>query len=446
MKRRRTVLIAGLTVAGLGSLWFVGLRHYSDPSGVFGVFPSGPFALLVGATLLSIGAAFVAAGESRPARRQRAIRVGAALIALIVGVALLEVPAALGLVDYRRVLAVPDAYIRPLQFDSKLLDVHEPNGRFVGEVTGDLAYAYGVNTRRSYPVDVRYDSRGFRNHTAVEEADIVVIGDSFAEADLVPFEAIIASRLSGSLGRPALNLGHNGFGPPQELATLERYGFAARPKVVVWLMFEGNDLRECAQYEQNVANSQSTAPALSHPLVRRSFSRNLLAKLAQLTNDYSRRRSARLLGPGEAHGETMYFAYECKPLSARDLSALESTQRIIGAAFRGCTERASAFLLVYVPVKYRVYSRLIDSPGPEVAQWELHDLPQRLESWSKASGIPYLDLTPALSSAANAGELVFFLDDSHWNSNGNKAAAEAIAAFIRCQGWLAVSRDDGPGP
>jgi hypothetical protein len=174
---------------------------------------------------------------------------------------LLELPAAVGLVDYGQVLwpldSVLHARIKPWenprnQLDEELLWIRRPHQHFSGEVAGDLVHRLGIPTERRYRVDVRYDSRGFRNPLEIDAASVVVIGDSFVEAGLVEEPALVSTRLAARFGVTVANLGQGGYGPQQELVVLRRYGVRLRPKVVLWFFFEGNDLLDVKRYERSL--------------------------------------------------------------------------------------------------------------------------------------------------------------------------------------------------
>jgi hypothetical protein len=47
-----------------------------------------------------------------------------------------------------------------------------------------------------------------------------------------------------------VNLGRGAYGPQQELIVLKRYGLAYRPRVVIWQLFEGNDLADARQFSE----------------------------------------------------------------------------------------------------------------------------------------------------------------------------------------------------
>ena len=67
------------------------------------------------------------------------------------------------------------------------------------------------------------------------------------------------------------------------------------------------------------------------------------------------------------------------------------------------------------------------------ATWpNVNDLPDRLRDIVAdiSPEIGYLDLTPALRSAARENTLVFFPDDTHWTAEGHRVVAAALAEAL----------------
>jgi hypothetical protein len=133
----------------------------------------------------------------------------------------------------------------------------------------------------------------------------------------------------------------------------------------------------------------------------------------------------------------LYFAYGGNPLTSKEIELLEKTQAILQEAQGVSAENRAQFVLVYVPIKYRVYAGLCQfKPGSLAAGWQPNDLPQRMGDWAKANDIPFVDLTAALSSGAERGKLVYFPDDGHWNALGHQVTAKAIAQFLQTERLL----------
>jgi hypothetical protein len=93
-------------------------------------------------------------------------------------------------------------------------------------------------------VAVTYESDRFGFHNpdslwTLDHVDIAVIGDSYTAGVCVDPEDEIPAQLPDRW--TTLNLGMSGAGPLRELAILREYAELAKPRLVVWVYFEGND-------------------------------------------------------------------------------------------------------------------------------------------------------------------------------------------------------------
>jgi hypothetical protein len=86
---------------------------------------------------------------------------------------------------------------------------------------------YGFNN-----ADGIYSQRGQR---------IVIAGDSFGHGFCVPPGEDLAARLRG-MKYNAISISAGGNGPLIELAALRGYVLSFRPRLVLWLYYDGNDL------------------------------------------------------------------------------------------------------------------------------------------------------------------------------------------------------------
>jgi len=378
--------------------------------------------------------------------RQWVFRLLAASLSILCLVVLLEILALTRLVDYRLVFSTPfgKEWENPRnRLDPELIHVHQSYESFDGQIRGDLATWFGLDTGRRYPVSVKYDQHGLRNDTDMTSAEMVVVGDSFVEGPIVLKDKITSELLSKSLNEKVLNLGQAGYAPQQELIALQRYGFSLNPKIVVWMIFEGNDLTyDYLRYQYNVKHWDQFV-SQKHGFRQRSFTRNLYTLLSNII--FPKRRDQRfgldrsgvlkLSGPLE--GERMYFGYDAVKLSHKDLASVVGGLNVIAIASRECRDRGIKFLVVFAPIKYRVYHNLCSfEANTKASYWELSSLNQRVGDWAKNKQIAYLDLTSPLCVAAENGRLVYFIDDGHWNAEGHAVAAYEIESFIREKNWL----------
>jgi len=372
------------------------------------------------------------------------LNVAVAFAATGLCVALLEVPAVVGWVDYGDLVGIPEpdrlARLKPWENpgnlrDPELLFRRRPGLRFRGRASGDLVDLYGIATDRRYDVDVSYDRSGFRNPTDRTSAEIALIGDSFVEAALVPDSSILGARLERLTGRATVTLGTSGYGPQQELVVLRRYAMPLRPAEVVLAFFEGNDLLDAYRYENARASYGAFGASADSALEdvttfrSRSLTWNALRSVAVMTQPRPREDgpSARGRSCVLDGGERLYFAYEERSLEPNELEGLEITFDVIRDARRAAEGGGARFLLLFVPVKFRVYEGRCVESGEIVAGWASNDLPERMRSFAETEGIDFLDLTPPLRAAAAKGRLLYFQDDGHWNAAGIDIAARAVA-------------------
>ena len=120
---------------------------------------------------------------------------------------------------------------------------------------------------------VTTDRYGFNNPDSIwdeEEIEYVLVGDSFTHGLCVQQGEDVAGQLMRLTGKPALNLGHKGLGPIAEYAVIKEYGIHIKPKKILWLYYEGNDLI-------NNLGGEKDYPELTRYL-NPSYSQNLVAR------------------------------------------------------------------------------------------------------------------------------------------------------------------------
>ena len=206
-----------------------------------------------------------------------------AFVSVIFILALLEIPAAIKVLDYGRIIgpASGDVFAATNRGDPELLHIHPPHSHFSGEARGgNITSGYRIpkSDMGLYRWNVTYDQNGFRNEQDLHSADMVVIGDSFVEDITIPTADLTSSLLAHFQSGVVANLGQYGYGPLEEFAVLKRYGLPLRPRVVIWMFFEGNDLKDVIHHRQ-VTAEEHKPPSFWLALWHRSFTYNALAQL-----------------------------------------------------------------------------------------------------------------------------------------------------------------------
>jgi len=345
---------------------------------------------------------------------------GASLILTIVAI---EIPAILGLVDYRH-------YVGTLVPRSDRDGGREANRPVEVRMKGDLVPYYHILDSPVRSNRFATDGRGFRNRTHKNRAPVVVIGDSFVENSTVPDDEIFTTVLGRELGIDVINLGRPGWGPNDELGALRRHAIALRPRVAIWVFYEGNDLADVLMY-----------PGDEIGWTDRLFVTSMYARFAVLADRiwYPDSRENFSWRPEAPFGScrvrcptppcpTMYFGNLVGRLTLFEEVSLGRAKSLIATAAREARQARIELVLTFAPATLRVYRDLCDFPEPNLAQTTpINDLPQRLAAFAARERIGFVDLTPALQEAAARGEHPHFPDDTHWTPAANRVVGHALA-------------------
>lgn len=361
---------------------------------------------------------------------------------LLVAVFLVESPALLQLIDYRETFAISSnlPWERPgFEPDREL--IYKPKPRYAVKIQfdrGNIGRVLCLPSHPTEPFELKYDQNGFRNEEDLGNADVAVIGDSYVESPMMPASQLATTGLAQLTKLTVANLGHSGYGPQQELVVLKRYGLPLHPKTVVWMFYEGNDLLDARGYADMMSLLESRWKSLDSAWDR-SFTKNSLLWLTQsvqgcIPNPHEMPQAARTtVVDTEGKENTLYIkghSYTAT-LTKLELDDLQKVVAVLKEAYQLVRQDGARFMIVFVPQAYRVYRGVLnfEGVGGDVNQWGLNDLPDRLRSVVQdiSPDIDYVDLTPALRSAAGKNVLVYLPDDTHWTNHGHQVVAQVLA-------------------
>lgn len=380
------------------------------------------------------------------------------LMTLSLGVALFvaEVPAWLDLIDYRKTFGTTSflPWERPNYLpDRELLALPRP-GSTVKTVfgRGNIGEGICLPVRPSEPFDVKYDKNGFRNEHDLAEAEVAVIGDSYVESPMMPGSVLATTRLAQLYGGAVANLGQSGYGPQQELVVLKRYALPLRPKWIVWVFYEGNDLVDAQNYGERVSVLNGVWSSMNRAWDR-SFTLNSLMAFSRWTHGcVPNQRVAGnygLIDGDEGQEQRVYFLDHSLSVvpTAQELEAVQTVAHTFKAAYELAHSQGAGFMVAFAPTKFRVYrdiARFDGNAQGDLKWWVLNDLPERLHRLVAdiSPDIRYVDLTPALSAAAKAKQLVFIPDDTHWTSDGHRVVAETLHHALTYAGPESPASDE----
>jgi hypothetical protein len=293
------------------------------------------------------------------------------------------------------------------------------------------------------------DGHGFNNPPEVwrsSRANIAVLGDSFVHGYCVQdnFVTLIRRRYPTTL-----NLGASGAGPLVMLATLKEYARAVKPKVVLWVYFEGNDLKNLSQERKSPLLRRYLTEGFSQDLIERrhEIDRALADYLKKLEARSSwsikreelreffeqlweggeiRRRVASIMRLaslrkriGLVYGATNPDAGVSRSTPEEERAQAELLYEILAEARRSVEEWDGDLYFVYLP-QWRTYALKPTGPDP---------LRTRVLSAAKKAGLPVIDIHQTFKRHADPVGLFPLRLSGHYTEEGNRLiAAEVLRA------------------
>ena len=378
------------------------------------------------------------AGSSR--RRMIFRSVGTTLL-LFVLVVILEIPAAIGMVDYAEVWTrLIGEWVGPTTNFVNDWDIgfhRPPNTKWSGQPRSDMAFTWNLPIRRPAPMTFTTDSRGFRNLVDRDEADIVLLGDSYVEGAYNSDDETCAAVLERLTGEKVCNLAEAGYGTLQELEVLTRYAIPMKPRLVAWFFFEGNDLYDDEGFEGSLPYLREHKPIDSgrwnwswEDFLKRSFTRTTYRTI---------RRGLEPLAPNnvanfgvfrdERSVEHRLYFYDYASISfgAYEKERFEKTKAAFRRGSQACEEHGIQLVLFYIPMKYRVYSPYCTfARSSPCLKWTPWNLAYHFRQFCDEESIAFVDLVEPMREAAAAGKVLYAPEDSHWNVAGHAFVAERL--------------------
>lgn len=433
-----------------------------DRHTVLGWYSLEKFTIQALILLLSLPALYIL--FARPERRRiRIFRVAAACLVLLPGLVGVDIIARM--LRPPRFIQDETSYRRPPNWTYESAFVDQPRAR--------RTYP---NAPRGYPViPLRFtcDERGFRNPAHIDACDVLAVGDSFVEGPEVsdghPWPRVLG-RLTG---RTVYNAAMAGGNSHDYLLNLKNIGLGLRPRVVLVMIYEGNDFRgtgitaDREEREDDVARSSIGLTFKQSPIVR--FVRDAIEKHLTPLNATAWVPNAGALAlmpirvgpPGRQHP----YVFDPKDLLWFNRSqdqfvadkGFTDTCAAVQAMAQECRSAGTRLVVIYAPNKPHVLLPLVADRGQQVrafASLIKRNLPpadqliQRLQDGVEAperatadvcrrQGIDFFSLTPALRREISGGNRVYFTYDQHWTPEGHVVVAEAIREYLKAGDLLA---------
>lgn len=297
-------------------------------------------------------------------------------------------------------------------------------------------------------VSLGFSDAGFRDDGLNEEKEFraVVLGDSFAEGAWVNLDDGWVELLEQQSGADFVNLGVGTYGTVQERIILERYGLELEPDLVILAFFSGNDFGNDGCYESAV--NQRIDERLKAFLSRYFYSYEMLKYILGRsgTNNPHLPELNESSGGGLAYrNEGLELVFHIEHLNSMERDdpppwiarGAELTPENILRIQEICDQKGIEFVVVICPSKEQVYWDIVKTLLAEPERYDPDWPNSSIESLGMENDIHVLDLTPVFR--AHSGNQIYFTEDTHWNIEGNRLAAEATYNYMVENGLLPVN-------
>jgi hypothetical protein len=305
-------------------------------------------------------------------------------------------------------------------------------------------------------VTMSIDENGFRETTPLADAEIFVIGDSFAFGWGVSDDQRWTELLERRIGRSIYNFGIHDSSPKQELMILQHM-LEQRPEEmdvrhVLWMVYEGNDLE---------GSYATLRPREDHDSggLRNLLRGTVLMSLSKLPFAIRNQSVVQRLRSGELRfglpsaesaqhnpylvdgitlaqpmfasptlGQMMFYRpYVERATKSRSYVIDHPNRPHLDQVFADMAQLSEQLdfevTVIVVPTSVRFYASFFDdlpavSDQPHFIDY-VTDLSERM-------GFATVDMLRLIEPGAG-DELLYFRDDDHWNQHGNAVAARIIA-------------------
>ena len=135
----------------------------------------------------------------------------------------------------------------------------------------------------------------------------------------------------------------------------------------------------------------------------------------------------------------MYIGYEQEGLSADEIENSAYGRRlgeILTRIAELSAQNSVRSHIVFIPTKGHVYTQFAQSGGSNwmarknQASFDGPHVETAVANLAARAGLDFVSLTPAFTTDAEQGRLLYFRFDSHWNSEGRELAAEVVATHL----------------
>ncbi len=353
--------------------------------------------------------------------------------------------------------------------------LHKPGRTVTGSHYGDMyrpallaspLLSSSVFSKKHVTIAINDD--GFRESAKLEGHKILAIGDSFTFGWGVDQRLTWVELLEHSLGQPIYNMGMHDSSPKQEFLLLEHVidsrKLDLKEGLLLWMIFEGNDLEDSYEDLHPVQNPAATSGRLFKDTIIETLwgfpsivrQESVFARFKDGRAEFSGvggddRSKSHYVIDGIASAFPLYQSprFGAKLFIPNQLKRVQSTEHYVEShpnrrplqkTFEQMESlaRREGFRVVvmFAPTDARLY-------GPE-----FEDFPSLSEKsyfnilvsrLADQSGFEVVNLEELLRPYATK-ELLYFRDDDHWNEGGHAAVAGILSKFLQSTSGRSAAR------
>jgi hypothetical protein len=314
-----------------------------------------------------------------------------------------------------------------------------------------------------YTIEWIMDRDGFRNQTAADSADILVLGDSYVEYGSNEADTFVGRLQQKLIGLRVRNLGKSGYTIAQYVHTLRRFGLPYKPRLVIMAIYEGNDIRGMRDYllwksgrtnelagqlvkfntDSLLRRYGAAATATAVELKKRidTWEDGILDRLALMRGRALPAHPAVAMVDLNGRMYPKVFIDKLPATTPAQMLASEEFQAIRNLLIQFkeiCRSHGIVPLVLYIPTASQIYAEY-SSPASG-SQWL--DIRERqiaarqntesaVRTAVEEAGLGFVSLSPLFKDAAAEGKMLYYPLDAHWNAEGRELAAQFIAGILQ---------------
>ena len=315
---------------------------------------------------------------------------------------------------------------------------------------GDIYYRDGgLNKKRELVKEPRKqifitDSHGYRNDTKIEEAEIILVGDSFVAGASTSHQHIPASALSEILNIKVASLSYSSLDPIDYEKIIKKHLPKIKKNAKIYVFyFEGNDFQIKNSNQNQSKNDEFPYLSLAKYKIRSGYERlernkdKFLLKVLSEKNYFLRNirgKSHSLIRKffysiNNAKSSIRYYKIENKLVGFFYNDNFDSSHNYISYIFKDKEVLQRVNGIFFIPIKLRLYSdyaSLTEDNNPK-----FHYL---INEYSKLK-IPVYDLSkkmkPLVLRYLSNNRYLYWRDDTHWNRYGIYESMNFVSSIFK---------------